>query len=136
MVQLGRLAKATVLSVAALLVWRYYLTWDTSDGGVDLLQRLEDERKACLWRKGLESSRVLGDGHTFSTLNCPVGQEAHPSHLCTAHLVYLNHTEKAFVARTPAASTTRYNNYTTSSGYVRSNLSRAAVFKCVLSHGR
>jgi hypothetical protein len=109
MVQFGRLAKATVLSVAALLVWRYYLTWDTSDGDVDLLQRLEDERKACLWRKGLESSRVLGDGHTFSTLNCPVGQEAHPSHLCTAHLVYLNHTEKAFVARTPAASTTRAN---------------------------
>ena len=108
MVQFGRIAKVVVLTVAGVLVWRYYFTRDPSKGDVDVLQRVEEERKACLWRKGLESGRVLGDERTFSTFNCPVGQEAHPSDLCTAHLVYLNHTERAFVARTPAPTTDRY----------------------------
>ena len=107
MAQLGRLAKALMVTVAILLVWRFYFTRDSSDEDETLSHRLEDEKKACLWRKGLEPGRVLGDQQSFSTFNCPVGQEAYPSNLCTAHLVYLNHTDRAFVARTPAASAGR-----------------------------
>ena len=107
MVGKSSLAKIALLVGALLLVRHFYLTKDSSGGDEVLMQRLEDERRACLWRKGLETGRVLGDRQSFSTFNCPVGQEAYPHDLCTAHLLYLNHTARSFVARTPAAETGR-----------------------------
>ena len=101
------LARVALFVGALLLTWRLLSTRDNTKEDKYLLQQLDEEKKACLWRKGLENDRLLGDERTFSTFNCPVGQEAYPSDLCTVHLVYLNHTERAVMARTPAATTSR-----------------------------
>lgn len=99
--------KIVLLVAATLLIWRIYVGNDASEEEKELLRQLEDEKKMCLWRKGLESSSVLGDEQSFSTFNCPLGEEAYPPNLCTAHVIYLNHTEKRFVARTPSDLTSR-----------------------------
>ena len=93
--------KAAIFAGAVLLVWRLYACWGADDGDEKLLKRLEDGRRACVWRQGLEAGRVLGDRQTFSTFNCPQGQEAYPQDLCTVHVLYFNHTERKFVAKTP-----------------------------------
>lgn len=75
----------------------------------DVEERLEEGKKACLWRKGLGFDSTLGDESTYSTFNCPAGHEAYPHDLCTAHLVYLNHSDKSFGARMPTSSSIRAN---------------------------
>ena len=110
---MGVCRKAAVTKVAlvvagALLLWHFYLDRDTTSPiGEEELVRLEKEENACLWRKGLEAGSVLGDEHVFSTFNCPVGEDIYPQGLCTTHLVFLDHSEKRFVARTPADMTSR-----------------------------
>ena len=100
-------AKLALLVVAAMLLWRFNAINDTSLEDTELQSRLESEKRTCLWRKGLEENRILGDRSTFSTFNCPVGLEAYPQDLCTAHVLYLNHTERKFVARTPSDHSSR-----------------------------
>ena len=99
------LTRIALVVTATLLVWRVYEDSDTPSRESELLRRLEDENKACLVRKGLDSSEVLGGDLTYSTLNCPLGEEAYPRDLCTVHVIYLNHTERRFVARTPTQTT-------------------------------
>ena len=112
---MGLVGKVTVTKIAVLfgailILWRLYGSWEPPAQSEKLLKRLEEEKRACIWRQGLETGRVLGDRQTFSTFNCPQGQEAYPRDLCTAHILYLNHTERKFVARTPADLTSRYVN--------------------------
>ena len=97
-------AKVCLLVAAALLIWRFNGNHRTILEENELLDRLEEEKKLCLWRKGLDSSRLLGNDQTFSTFNCPLGtgQEIYPRDLCTAHMLYLDHAEQRFVARLPA----------------------------------
>jgi hypothetical protein len=105
-------AKVGLLVAAAILIWLMYGDHRTTPEEKELVERLEEERRLCLWRKGLDSSRVLGNDQTFSTFNCPLGtagQDAYPRDLCTAHMLYLDHTEKRFVARLPADVASRVN---------------------------
>lgn len=98
--------KAALFVTVTLLLWRLFGDRDRT-AEEELLTRLEEEKKTCLWRKGLEGGGVFGDDHTFSTFHCPVGEEAYPRNLCTAHFIFLNHSEKRFVARTPTDLTSR-----------------------------
>lgn len=98
-------AKVCLLVAAALIIWRLLGSHRTTSEEEELSNRLEEEKKLCLWRKGLDSSRLLGNDQTFSTFNCPLGtgqEVVYPRDLCTAHMLYLDHTERRFVARLPA----------------------------------
>lgn len=100
--------KTALLVTGTLLLWRFFLDRDTTvRPSEEELTRLEKEKNACLWRRGLEAGSVLGDDHVFSTFNCPVDEDTYPRGLCTAHSVFLNHSEKRFVARTPTDLTSR-----------------------------
>ena len=109
MIGKGSAVRIVLFVVAALLVWRFTAPQDNTSEETELLRRLDEEKKTCLWRKGLESDGVLGDRETFSTFNCPLRdrEETYPRDLCTVHVLYLNHTARTFMARTPADTTSR-----------------------------
>ena len=71
------------------------------------LARLEEEKKRCLLRRGLDSSGVMENNETYSSLLCPSGDGVYPADLCTVRSIYLNHDARKFVARVPPEMTSR-----------------------------
>ena len=92
--------KLALFAILALLLWQVCRDYGTPREENKLLVALEAETRRCLLRRGLDSSGVLGSNVTYSTLFCPKGDGVYPRDLCTAHTIYLNHSERRFIART------------------------------------
>ena len=99
--------KLALIAILALLLWQVYRDYGAPREDNKLLAVLEEETRRCLLRRGLDSNGVLGSNVTYSTLFCPKGDGVYPRDLCTAHTIYLNHSERRFVARATVEMTSR-----------------------------
>ena len=89
------------------LLWLGYETLPRDD-----LQKtrnlLEEERKRCLYRQGLDPSGYLASNSSYSQFSC--NTEQYPGGLCTVNLLYLSHDEKKFIVRGREQSLSRLNS--------------------------
>ena len=103
--------KLALAITATALVWQLYSQYGIQSREKEFIRLLNEERESCLVTKGLPSNGVMGTSATYSSLHCPVqvglGDAAFPKELCTAHVIYLNHSEQKFVVRMPVELTSR-----------------------------
>ena len=95
--RLSRIWKGALLGGCLLLLWLGYNSLspiETQEARV----LLERERKRCLFRQGSDPGGYLADSSAYSEFQCAPGR--YPSGLCTVSLLYLNRSERRFVART------------------------------------
>ena len=90
-------AGATLVGGLLLLLWLIYNSLIAPVEQQEARVLLERERKRCLFKQGADPGGYLSDNSAHSEFRCAPGR--YPSGLCTVSLLYLNHSERRFVAR-------------------------------------
>ena len=94
-----RFPRAGAILIGGLLVllWLTYNSLIVPVEKKEVRVLLERERKRCLFKQGADPGGYLGDSSAHSEFRCAPGR--YPSGLCTISLLYINHSERRFVAR-------------------------------------